>query len=564
MISALSERCPRIFRCDDLASGRCGEFCRWVHILRGRAPGPFVTSGRSHRVTATAASETREEVETRDLFQAFNFGIPRLLTVLAGTMLVIAGMAVAPAIIAKDGSDAGHWVGTWSASPQAAWHPLELDGQTIRQIVHVSIGGTRVRVRLSNAYGAGALLIGAARVGLRSTGASIVPGSGRVLTFNGSESTTIPAGALAISDPVSLRVPDRGDLAVSIYVPGTQLAATEHSLGLQTTYISAGGGFQRRRLTADGDHYPVLLLSDRRRSGRLHDSQGNRHARRLDNRRLALDYGRQQALAESSGRAAALAKGGSKIAVLNAGISGNRLLHDTVGTNASARLDRDVLVQSGARYVIVLLGINDIGFPGTATADEIIAGHRQIIDRAHAMGLKVYGGTLTPFQAFLPGIYYTRRWRGKAPGHQPMDQDSKAYDAVIDFDKAIRDPGNPATMRPAYDSGDNLHPNDAGYQAMADAIDLSLFRSQRSGRRAVDCEKPASAAGQADGETLPVPALIRQRSVRKPFLELQDRRLDEMPHRRSPAGSSVRVAPQREETRASRKNARRANRQAAT
>ena len=124
------------------------------------------------------------------------------LLVLAGTMLAVAGMAIAPATMAKDGSDAGHWVGTWNASPQAAWHPLELNGQTIRQIVHVSIGGTRVRVRLSNAYGADPLLIGAARVGLRSTGASIVPGSDRVLTFNGSESTTIPAGALAVSDPV--------------------------------------------------------------------------------------------------------------------------------------------------------------------------------------------------------------------------------------------------------------------------------------------------------------------------------------------------------------------------
>ena len=338
----------------------------------------------------------------------------RLLTVLAGTMLVVAGMAIAPATMAKDGSDAGRWVGTWNASPQAAWYPLELNGQTIRQIVHVSIGGTRVRVRLSNAYGAAPLLIGAARVGLRSTGASIVAGSDRVLTFNGSESTTIPAGALAISDPVSLRVPDRGDLAVSIYIPGNAARGDRAFAGVADDLYLVRRRLQRRRLTADGDHYPVLLLSDGRRSGRLHDSPGpivtlgdsitdGLHSTADANKRWP------NRLAERL-----RSRGGSKVAVLNAGISGNRLLHDTVGTNASARLDRDVLVQSGARYVIVLEGINDIGFPGAATADEIIAGHRQIIDRAHAMGLKVYGGTLTPFQAFLPGIYYTPMARQSA------------------------------------------------------------------------------------------------------------------------------------------------------
>ena len=158
-------------------------------------------------------------------------------------MLAIAGMAIAPATIAKDGTSDIHWVGTWSASPQAAGNPVEFKGQTIRQIVRVSIGGKRVRVRLSNAYGAGPLVIGAAHVALRSTGAAIAAGSDRTLTFNGSPSTTIPPGALAVSDPVNLQVPDLGDLAVSIYVAGNQVAATEHSVGLQTTYISAEGDF---------------------------------------------------------------------------------------------------------------------------------------------------------------------------------------------------------------------------------------------------------------------------------------------------------------------------------
>jgi lysophospholipase L1-like esterase len=403
-------------------------------------------------------------------------------------MLAIAGTAVAPASMAKDGSDAGHWVGTWNASPQAAWHPVEFKGQTIRQIVHVSIGGTRVRVRLSNAYGTDSLQIGAARVGLRSTGASIVAGSNRVLTFNGSESTTIPAGALAISDPVRLKVRDRGDLAVSIYVPGKVLAATEHSVGLQTTYVSPEGDFSNAdalptatttesfffltgvEVDASTSSRAIVTLGDSITEGLHSTTDANR---RWPNR-LAERLRSQ--------------KGGSKIAVLNAGISGNRVLQDTVGTSASARLDRDVLVQPGARYLIVLLGINDIGFPGSPTADEIIAGHRQIIARAHAMGLKVYGGTLTPFQAFLPGLYYSPDGEEKRQAVNQWIRTSKAYDAVIDFDKALRDPSNPAALRADYDSGDNMHPNDAGYQAMANAIDLSLFQDQDLARGAVSAK----------------------------------------------------------------------------
>jgi lysophospholipase L1-like esterase len=409
----------------------------------------------------------------------------RLVTAFAGTMLAVAGMAIAPTTLAKDGSNAGHWVGTWNASPQAAWHPVEFHGQTIRQIVHVSIGGARVRVRLSNTYGAGPLLIGAARVGLSRDGASIAAGSNRVLTFNGSESTTIPAGGLVISDPVRLRVPDRGDLGVSIYVPGNEVATTEHSLGLQTTYISPTGDFSGAdslptattaqsyyfltgiEVDASANAAAVVTLGDSITDGLHSTADANK---RWPNR-----------LAERL----RLRKGSAKVAVLNAGISGNRVLRDMVGTNASARLDRDVLVQSGARYLIVLEGINDIGYIGTATAAEIIAGHRQIIERAHSVGLKVYGGTLTPFKDFLPGLYYSAEGEAKRQAVNQWIRTSKAYDAVIDFDKAIRDPRNPATIRAAYDSGDNLHPNDAGYQAMANAIDLSLFKAQAAPCRCV-------------------------------------------------------------------------------
>lgn len=402
----------------------------------------------------------------------------RALVLLAGTMLAVVGIAMQPAAIAKDGTSDTHWVGTWSASPQAATSPVELKDQTIRQIVRVSIGGKRLRVRLSNAFGTGPLEIGAAHVALRSTGAAIAPGSDRVLTFSGSRSTKIPPGALAVSDPVNLQVPDRGDLAVSIYVTGNQVAATENSEGLQTTYISAEGDFSGAdrlptKTTTESLYFLTGVEVDAARSSKaivtLGDSitEGNRSTADANKRwpdRLAERLDAR--------------KSGSKMAVLNAGISRNRILHgkDKDGSNALARLDSDVLVQSGARYLIVLLGINDIGFPRAVTADEIIAGHRQIIDRAHAMGFKVYGGTLTPFQAYLPGIYYTDVGEEQRQVVNQWIRNSKAYDAVIDFDKAIRDPNKPARILPAYDSGDNLHPNDAGYKAMADAINLALFK----------------------------------------------------------------------------------------
>ncbi|MEP7183429.1 MAG: GDSL-type esterase/lipase family protein, partial [Betaproteobacteria bacterium] len=300
----------------------------------------------------------------------------RPLTFLAAAMLAIAGMASAPTTIAKDGPYDSHWVATWSASPQAASSPVEFTGQTIREIVRVSIGGKRVRVRLSNAYGDAPLVIDSARVALRSTGASIAAGSDRMLTFGGSPSTTIPPGALAVSDPVKLRVPDLADLAVSLHVPGVAVAATEHSLGLQTSYISAEGDYTGAdslptATTAQSFYFLTGVDVDAARNARaivaLGDSITDGHHSTADaNKRWP------NRLAERLHAR----KNAARVAVVNAGISGNRVLHNTVGTNALARLDRDVLVQPGACYLIVLEGINDIGFPGAVSADQIIAGHR--------------------------------------------------------------------------------------------------------------------------------------------------------------------------------------------
>lgn len=406
----------------------------------------------------------------------------------AATILAVAGIAFMPAAGAKDrhGHDEDRWVGTWSASPQAAGTPftgtpVQINAQTVRQIVHTSIGGESVRVRLSNAYGTGPLVIGSAHLAVRSEGASIEPGSDRVLMFNGSPTITIPAGALVVSDPVTLTVPELGDLAVSIFIPGDVEATTEHSQGLQTTYISPPGDFSgaasmEAATTTQSWYFLVGLEVKASKKTRAIVTLGDS---------ITDGYG---STPDTNSRwpnrlAERLQAGGrSQLAVLDQGIGGNRILHDFIGTNALARLDRDVLAQTGARYVIVLEGVNDIGIPGAfgfaaeeVTAEQIIAGHRQIIDRAHALGLKIFGGTLMPFQgAALPG-YFSAAGEVKRQAVNKWIRTSRAYDAVIDFDKVMRDPARPTRLLPAYDSGDHLHPNDTGYKAMADAVDLSLF-----------------------------------------------------------------------------------------
>lgn len=405
----------------------------------------------------------------------------RALGTAAAALLAIVAIALAPVVIATDQHDDGHWVGTWSASPQPVAAPIQINGQTVRQIVHTSLGGERVRVRLSNAYGTSALLIGSAHVAISAGDASIAPGTDRVLTFNGSPTFAIPAGALAVSDPVGLDLPPLGDLAVSLFLPENVDATTQHSVGLQTTYISAPGNFSGAiTLTATTTQsYYFLTGVEVSASARtraivtLGDSVTDGFGSTPDTNRRWPNL-----LAERLQSA-----GGSRLAVLNAGISGNRILHDFVGANALARLDRDVLVQTGVKYVVVLEGNNDflipglIGNPGqVVTVAQVIQGHRQMIDRAHALGLRIYGGTSMPVEGYpFPGF-----WLPALEANRQAVNDwirtSNAYDAVIDFDAVMRDPSHPTRLLPAYDSGDHLHPNDAGYGVMADSIDLSLFR----------------------------------------------------------------------------------------
>lgn len=400
--------------------------------------------------------------------------------------------AVAPAARAQSGWENEHWVGTWSASMHGqlsfAGRVFPNDGyenQTVRMIVHTTIGGSRARVRVSNAYGAGPFVIGAAHIAVRSSGSAIVPASDHALTFSGRASITIPAGAEMLSDAVDIDVPESGDLAISIYAPRKTGPPTWHSTGLHTTYISGPGDFTGKPeipgatttqawywiegvdVTAPATTAAVVTFGDSITDGARSTVDTN-HTWPME---LAL-------------RLLARPKHPAGLAVLNAGISGNRIWHDVAGPNGLERFGHDVLGQAGVQDVIVLLGINDVGFSNIAggadqavTADDIIAGLRQFIERAHVRGLKVIGATLLPFDG---AMYFSADAEAKRAAVNAWIRSGGAYDGVIDFDAIVRDPEHPTKIQAAFDSGDHLHPNDAGYKAMGDAIDLSLFAEAKS------------------------------------------------------------------------------------
>jgi lysophospholipase L1-like esterase len=423
-------------------------------------------------------------------------------------------LAPHPAMQAQSGNGE-HWVGTWTTSdvgrpqtpptpappaPVAAPVPgqpplsppapvpavpapfMHFTNQTLRQVVHTSIGGNRARVVLSNRFGTAPLTIAAARVALRDKEAEIVPQSDRALTFSGRPTITIPAGAMVYSDPVELNVPPMGDLTIDFYFPGdtnTSSPLTMHNGAFQTNYVSQTGNhageaalpvvattpswflLSRVEVMAPEAVGAVVTFGDSITDGTRSTPDTNNRWPDLLAKRLTAQAGN------------------AKIAVLNAGIAGNRVLTEgafNAGLNALARFECDALDQTGARYVIVLEGINDIGNARqnpTPTAEDIIAGYKQLIELAHTRGLKIYGATLTPFEA---AAYFTKEGEAKRQAINEWIRKSKAYDAVIDFDAATRDPANPTRYLPLYDSGDHLHPNDDGYKAMADAIDLALFK----------------------------------------------------------------------------------------
>jgi lysophospholipase L1-like esterase len=407
---------------------------------------------------------------------------------------LLLGSAMLAAAIALTSQPAGaqrwtaeHWTGTWGTAPSGPPPEASLQifsDQTVRLIVHTSIGGNRVRIRVSNEMGTVPLRIGAARIGLRAGGSDVAPGTDRALSFGGRPSVTIPPGAPVLSDPVELNIPPLSDLAVSLYLPGTVQATTVHALALQTNYVSLPGDFTaaptlpvQRTITL----WPFLTGVEVEAAGpaivTLGDSitDGTRSTPDTNNRWPDLLARRLQTVRDP------ISGINARLAVVNRGINGNRLLSNApnplFGRSALERFDRDVLATPGVRYLAVLIGINDIGNSSATnpvTLDDLVAGYRQLIARARARGIGVIGGTLLPFEG---AGYHSPEKEQLRQAVNAWIRNHDEFDAVIDFDRVMRDPARPSRMLPAYDSGDHLHPNDLGYQAMANEVPLTLFRS---------------------------------------------------------------------------------------
>jgi lysophospholipase L1-like esterase len=378
--------------------------------------------------------------------------------------------------------DKSHWVGTWTTAPAPA-EGAALNNHTLRMNARVSIGGDRLRVRLSNAYGTRKLLVGAATIALRDKGAGIVPGSLRRLSFGGAASATIAAGSPLVSDPVDFPLAPLADVAISVYLPG-DLPASFGITGRysrQTNYISPPGNFAAETVMPVGkitdDWYfvcgvDVVAAAETGAVVALGDSLTDANISTID----AFCRWPDQLSRRLQARA-----GGRPMAVMNQGLGGNRILHDIRGDSGLRRFDRDVLAQPGVTHVIVMLGTNDLRNRWAkpeeeVTAEEMIAGLKQMALRAHTRGIKMFAATLTGFEneTFLPGAWNPRREATRQAFNGWIRQ-SGEFDAVIDFDKALCDPEHPTRMLPAYDCGDHLHPSDLGYNKMGDAIDLSLF-----------------------------------------------------------------------------------------
>lgn len=423
-------------------------------------------------------------------------------------ILVIAGSLVLSITLVSAQAGAGpqdHWVATWATSEQMAVTapdrpvlppnikmpdfrnmkgvhgppaiPTFSGNQTVRMIVHTSIPGEKLRIELSNAFGDSDVSIGDAHVANHTTGSSIDSTSDRQLTFSGNKSVDIRPGQVMVSDPVDLDLKPMSDLAVSLYVVKAEGTPTNHTPGLHTAYVTAGDTTAAASMPSPTTNTSYVWL-------RSVDVVAPADSFAISCLGDSITDGFRTTVDADMAWPALLAKRFSerqqdpRIAVLNAGISGNQILRDGAGVSDLARFDRDVASEPGVRWVVLLEAINDINIhgqitgPGALTPHDLIAGYKQLIARAHMDNLKIMGATLTPDE----GVWLAGP-TGEAT-RQKVNQwirDSGAFDGVIDFDAVERDPSHPARMLPAFDSGDHIHPNDAGNAAMANAFDLNAF-----------------------------------------------------------------------------------------
>ncbi len=381
-----------------------------------------------------------------------------------------------------------HWVGTWATAPMAARNAGgkfgtegadTSAGSTLREIVHVSLGGTSVRVILTNEFGEDPLTVSAAQVALSAGGGGIVAGSSVQLSFSGRPSIVIPPGALVVSDAAPIKLAPMGDLAVSLFLPDQPVSViSRHAFADTTNYLVAGNAVTAATLTspktfyswdflkgidvkADAASAAIVAFGDSITDGAHSTRDANARWPDVLAKRLAAD------------------KKTAKLGMLNEGIGGNRVLHDNTGPSALARFDRDVLAQDGVKYLILMEAINDIGHAAdpvkpydVVSADDLIAGYVQLIERAHAHGIKVIGATLTPY---VGAKYQSPAGEAMRKTLNEWIRTSKLLDGVADFDKATRDAANPDVFAATADSGDHLHPGDAGYKAMGESVDLKLF-----------------------------------------------------------------------------------------
>ena len=407
------------------------------------------------------------------------FLTPALRRLLLASAMLAAAITLAGQPAAAQSWDPSHWTASWGAAPAgppADASPHTFTDQTLRLVVRSSVGGNRVRIRLSNELGSTPLRIGAARIGLRAQGSDVAPGTDRALTFGGRAGVTIPAGAPALSDPVELHLPPLAQVAVSLYLPGAVQAPTLHGQARQTSYVSSTGDHTasaslpvQRTITAwpfltalevDGMRGAIVVLGDALTDGARSTSDANRRWTDVLARRLQAEH-----------------DAGARLGVINRGIAGNRLLGDNpanplAGRSALARFERDVLATSGARQLVLMVGIEDIGNGSAAnpvTLDDMVAGYRQLIARARAARIGVIGATLAPFEG---AALYSIEKETLRQAVNTWIRSSGEFDAVFDADRVLRDPARPSRLLPAYDSGDHLHPNDRGYQALGEAMPL--------------------------------------------------------------------------------------------